>query len=59
MSAKRVAIPGIFYWFLLSQAPVAAIAIYASVYVFGPGTFPSIIAIAAVGLSTQARDLCH
>jgi hypothetical protein len=59
MSANRVAIPNIFNWFLLSQAPVAAVAIYASLYVFGPGTFPSIAAIVAVGLPTQARDPCH
>lgn len=58
MSSKWVLIPSIFNWFLLIQAPVAAFAIYASVYVFGTGTVPSVLAIVAVSSVHYKSGIC-
>jgi hypothetical protein len=48
MSPRRGVIPTIFCWLFPLQAPVAAVAIYASVYVFGAKAVPFILAVVAV-----------
>jgi hypothetical protein len=48
MSVKRVIIPNLFGWLLLIQVPIAAIVIYASVFVFGGKSVPFILAVVAV-----------
>jgi hypothetical protein len=57
MSVQRVIIPNLFGWLLLIQVPIAAIAIYASVFVFGGKSVPFILAVVAVSLVAQClRD---
>lgn len=53
MSVKRVIVPNLFGWLLLIQAPIAAIAIYASVFVFGGKSVPFILSVVAVSFSSQ------
>ena len=48
MSPRRGVIPTIFCWLFPFQAPVAAVAIYASVYIFGVKAVPFILAVVAV-----------
>ncbi|SPQ23671.1 6d74ff38-0e17-4f52-aa18-6270440f0a92 [Thermothielavioides terrestris] len=45
ISPSRVVIPGLFYWLLLLEAPLVATTVYSSVYVFGVGTTPFILAL--------------
>jgi hypothetical protein len=53
----RVMIPLAFNWLLLAQTPLAAVAIYASVFVFGAGAVPSVLVIVAVSSSSQSPEL--
>ena len=46
-------IPRGFNYLLYAQCAVAAVAIYASIYVFGVGTTPFILAVVAVSLQTS------
>lgn len=48
MAPSRVVIPRAFNWLLPAQGLVAAVAIYASIYVFGVGKIPFILAVVAV-----------
>ncbi|AEO66969.1 uncharacterized protein THITE_2115597 [Thermothielavioides terrestris NRRL 8126] len=48
ISPSRVVIPGLFYWLLLLEAPLVATTVYSSVYVFGVGTTPFILALIVV-----------
>jgi len=50
MGASGVGIPRAFSWLLPIQGFVAAVVIYASIYVFGVGTIPFILAVVAVCL---------
>ncbi|KAK0643527.1 hypothetical protein B0T16DRAFT_459664 [Cercophora newfieldiana] len=50
MGASQVAIPRAFSWLLPAQGFVAAIIIYASIYVFTVGSLPFILACVAAGL---------
>ena len=46
--SSRMVIPRAFSWLLPAQGLVAAVAIYASIYVFGVGAVPFILAVVAV-----------
>jgi len=48
--ASGVTIPRVFSWLLPAQGFVAAVVIYASIYVFTVGTIPFILAVVAVCL---------
>jgi hypothetical protein len=48
MGASEVGIPRAFSWLLPAQGFVAAVIIYASIYVFRVGSIPFIIACVAV-----------
>jgi len=50
MGVSQVTIPRAFSWLLPTQGFVAAVIIYASIYVFTVGTIPFIIACVAAGL---------
>ncbi|KAK0665917.1 hypothetical protein QBC41DRAFT_349246 [Cercophora samala] len=50
MTPKRFVIPRAFNWLLPAQGVVAAVAIYSSIYVFGVGTTPMILAVVAAGI---------
>ncbi|KAK0735851.1 hypothetical protein B0T21DRAFT_412445 [Apiosordaria backusii] len=50
MAPKKFIIPRAFNWLLPAQGVVAAVAIYASIYVFGVGTIPMILAVVAAGI---------
>ncbi|KAK4043346.1 hypothetical protein C8A01DRAFT_32473 [Parachaetomium inaequale] len=54
----RAMIPLVFNWLLLAQAPVAAVAIYSSVFVFGAGTVPSVLAVVATALHLLLGIYC-
>ncbi|GAB1318844.1 hypothetical protein MFIFM68171_09054 [Madurella fahalii] len=49
-SPREVVIPRPFGWLLPALGPVAGVSIYASIYVFGVGTIPFILAVVAGGL---------
>ncbi|KAK4181857.1 hypothetical protein QBC36DRAFT_641 [Triangularia setosa] len=50
MAPKKFIIPRAFNWLLPAQGVVAAVAIYSSIYVFGVGTIPMILAVVAAGI---------
>ena len=49
MGSSTVGIPRAFSWLLPAQGFVAAVVIYASIYVFNVGRIPFILAVVAVG----------
>lgn len=51
--SRRILIPKIFNYLLPAQGIVAAVVIYSSIYIFGVGKIPFILAVAAVGIPTQ------
>lgn len=56
MSVKRVIVPNLFAWLLLIQAPIAAIAIYASVFVLGGKSVPFVLAVVAVSSGSPIAE---
>ncbi|KAK4204145.1 hypothetical protein QBC40DRAFT_273494 [Triangularia verruculosa] len=50
MAPKKFIIPRVFNWLLPGQGVVAAVAIYSTIYVFGVGTIPMILAVVAAGI---------
>ncbi|KAK3292338.1 uncharacterized protein B0H64DRAFT_467119 [Chaetomium fimeti] len=59
MSVKRVIVPYFFGWLLLIQAPIAAVAIYASVFIFGGKTVPFVLAVVATILHLLLGIYCY
>lgn len=56
-SSTTLVIPRAFNWLLPLLGPVAGVAIYASIYVFGVGTIPFILTIVGVsGRSSLERE---